>query len=66
MTGGFALVAYPVRYGISGLLSYMVNQDGVVYQRDLGPKTANIAAGMKRFDPDQSWTKGQSMDKISN
>lgn len=39
----------------------MVNQDGVVYQRDLGPKTAEIAAGMNRFDPDQSWTKGQSM-----
>jgi hypothetical protein len=61
MTGGFALVAFPVRYGISGLMSFMVNQDGGVYQKDLGPKTVDIATKMNRFDPDQSWTKGQSM-----
>lgn len=66
MTGGFALLAFPVRYGISGLFSYVVNQDGVVYQKDLGPKTAKIAAGMNRFDPDQSWTKGQSLEKTGN
>lgn len=61
MIGGFALVAFPVRYGRSGLMSFLVNQDGVVYQKDLGPKTAEIAGRMNRFDPDQSWTKGQSM-----
>ena len=61
MTGGFALVAFPVRYGISGLMSFMVNQDGVVYQKDLGPKMAEIVTRMNRFDPDQSWTKGQSL-----
>lgn len=66
MTGGFALIAFPVRYGISGLMSFMVNQDGVAYQKDLGPKTAKIAASMKRFDPDGSWAKGQSLEKANN
>ena len=42
-------------------MSFMVNQDGGVYQKDLGPKTVDIATKMNRFDPDQSWTKGQSM-----
>jgi hypothetical protein len=60
MTGGFALIAFPVRYGISGLMTFMVNQDGIVYQKDLGAKTAELAGKMKQFDPDQSWTKGKS------
>jgi len=59
MTGGFALVAFPVRYGISGILTFLVNHDGVVYQKDLGPETVAIGTGMKAFNPDGSWTKGQ-------
>jgi hypothetical protein len=60
MTGGFALVAFPVRYGVSGIMTFMVNQGGVVYQKDLGPKTVELGRKMTRFDPDGSWTKGQS------
>ena len=56
MTGGFALVAYPVRWGESGIMTFIVNQDGVVYQRSLGEKTARKAAAMKEYDPDRRWT----------
>ena len=58
-TGGFALVAFPVRYGVSGVLTFIVNQDGAVYHRDLGPKTVELGNEMTVFDPDKSWTKGQ-------
>jgi hypothetical protein len=57
MIGGFALVAYPAEYGNSGIMSFMVNQDGTVYQKDLGPGTAKIAGQIDSFSPDQSWTK---------
>lgn len=60
MTEGFALVAFPVRYGVSGIMTFLVNQDGVIYQKDLGPKTVEVGRTMVRFNPDQSWTKGQA------
>ena len=56
MTEGFALVGWPARYGETGLVSFVVNQDGTVYQKDLGPRSAAIAGAMTRFDPDASWT----------
>jgi hypothetical protein len=56
MTGGFALIAYPVRWGESGIMTFIVNQDGVVYQRSLGEKTAKKAAMMKAYDPDGRWS----------
>jgi DUF2950 family protein len=59
LTGGFALIAYPVRYGVSGIMTFLVNQDGIVYQKDLGPDTSAIAGKTTRFDPDASWTKGK-------
>jgi hypothetical protein len=55
MTEGFALVAYPVRYGASGIMTFQVNQQGVVFQKDLGPRTAKIVAGVSAYDPDESW-----------
>jgi len=55
MIGGFALVAWPAEYGESGIMTFIVNQQGRVYQRDLGPKTAKLAAAMKAYDPDSSW-----------
>ena len=55
--GGFAVVAYPARYGSSGIMSFMVNHDGVVYQKDLGKKTALIATKLEMFNPDASWKK---------
>jgi hypothetical protein len=57
MIGGFALVAYPAAYGVSGIVTFIVNQDGVVYQKDLGPKTAQVANAMKAYNPDRTWTQ---------
>jgi Protein of unknown function (DUF2950) len=57
MIGGFALVAYPAKYGVSGVMTFIVNYDGVVYQKDLGPKTDKTAKAMKLFDPDSTWEK---------
>jgi hypothetical protein len=59
MRGGFALIAYPAAYGVSGVMSFIVNQDGVVYQQDLGPKTAAVAADISRYDPASGWTEVQ-------
>jgi hypothetical protein len=55
MTGGFAMVAYPAEYGSSGIKTFIVSQDGVVYEKDLGKDTASIAQRMVKFDPDKSW-----------
>jgi hypothetical protein len=60
MTEGFALIAFPVRYGVSGIMTFMVNQDGVIYQKDLGPKTVEMGRKMTHFNPDPSWTRGQA------
>ena len=60
MIGGFAIVGYPIRYGVSGVMTFIINQDGVVYQKDLGPRTAQAVAAMKRFDPGPGWTKAGS------
>jgi hypothetical protein len=56
LTGGFAMLATPETYGVSGVMSFIVNQDGVVWQRDLGDDTAQVAQSIDKFDPDQSWT----------
>ena len=57
MIGGFALVAYPAEHGNSGIMTFMVNHDGVVYEKDLGKDTEKNAMAMKQFDPDQTWKK---------
>jgi hypothetical protein len=57
MIGGFALVAYPAQYGVSGVMTFIVNHDGVVYEKDLGPATAAIARAMKLYNPDSTWEK---------
>jgi hypothetical protein len=59
LLGGFAVVAYPVTYGVSGIMSFLVNNDGVVYEKDLGSATASAAGGMTRYNPDKSWNKAQ-------
>jgi hypothetical protein len=56
MIGGFALVAWPAEYGESGVMTFVVNQQGRVYQKDLGPNTAKTSAALKEYDPDKSWT----------
>lgn len=57
LTGGFAVIAYPVDYQASGVATFIVNQDGVVYQKDLGKDTNKVAAAMTVFNPDKTWTK---------
>ena len=56
MIAGFALVAWPAVHGQSGIMTFIVNQQGRVYQKDLGPKTDKIAGSMKTYNPDSSWT----------
>jgi hypothetical protein len=56
MTGGFAVVAYPATYGNSGIMTFMVNQDGVIVQKDLGQTTEQVASAMAEFNPDKTWT----------
>ena len=60
LTQGFAVVACPARYAVSGVFSYMVNQDGVVYHRDFGSKTGKACPAITRFDPGRGWTRGAS------
>ena len=55
MVSGFALVAWPVRYGTTGVTSFIVNQSGLVYERDLGPDSTAAAAAIQRFNPDAGW-----------
>ena len=56
LTGGFALVAYPERWGKSGVMTFIVNQEGKVYEVNLGEKTSDIASAMTQYDPDSEWT----------
>lgn len=56
MIGGFALVAFPAQYGASGIMTFIVNHEGVVYQHDFGPNTPAIVARIVRFDPGPGWT----------
>jgi hypothetical protein len=57
MIGGFAVVAYPAVYGSSGVMTFVVNHEGVVYEKDLGKNTAKTAKAMTSFDPDKTWKK---------
>ena len=55
MTGGFAVVAYPAKYGDSGIMTFIINQTGIAYQKDLGKTTDEVASAMTDFNPDKSW-----------
>ena len=63
MTGGFAFVAYPAEYRNSGVMTFVVNQDGTVYEKDLGPQTADLAKQMKAYNPDKTWKPVWSEDE---
>jgi hypothetical protein len=56
MVKGYAFVAYPAEYGNSGIMTFIISQDGILLQKDLGKTTADIAAAMTKFDPDPTWT----------
>jgi len=63
MTEGFAMVAHPAGYGSSGIMTFIVNQDGTVYEKDLGKHTDRIVKGMKLFDPDGAWKPVQEASR---
>ncbi len=63
MIGGFALIAYPAEYGASGVMTFVVNHDGVVYEKDLGKETVKIASAMTKYDPDKTWKKVEEQKK---
>ena len=56
MIGGFALIAAPAEYGVTGVKTFIVSHDGVVYEKDFGPSTLDEFMNMERFNPDKSWT----------
>ncbi len=55
MIGGFALVAWPAVHGVTGVHTFIVNQDGIVYERDLGTPASNLTAPVSRYNPDKGW-----------
>ena len=57
---GFALVAWPADHGNSGIMTFVVNQDDIVYQKDLGPDTEKIAGAMEKYDPDETWQRAEN------
>ncbi|HSB06165.1 MAG TPA: DUF2950 domain-containing protein [Thermodesulfobacteriota bacterium] len=59
MVAGYALVAWPAEYGVSGVMTFVVNQNGTVYEKDLGPKTEERVKGMTRYNPDRTWRRAQ-------
>ena len=60
MSGGFALVAWPVHYEASGIMTFMVNQDGIVFEKDLGPETQATVKAITRYDPDDGWRREEA------
>jgi hypothetical protein len=59
MTEGFAFVAYPAEYRSSGVMTFIVGPDGVVYQKDLGKKTETVGKAMKEFNPNSGWQRAE-------
>jgi hypothetical protein len=59
MVGGFGLIAYPAEYRQSGVMTFLVGSDGVIYEKDLGPKTAELAQQIKEYNPDDSWAPAE-------
>jgi hypothetical protein len=59
MVAGFAMVAWPADYGNSGIMTFLVNANGIVYQKDLGEKTGDLAPAMKEYNPDATWSHAQ-------
>jgi hypothetical protein len=66
LLGGFAAVAFPAEYGKSGVMTFLVNHDGVVYSKDLGPETPKLALAMDTFDPGSDWKKEDGIQVAAN
>ncbi len=65
MSGGFAFVAYPAEYRSSGVMTFIVGEDGTVYEKDLGKKSASLAKGMKLYNPDSGWRKAEVEPEVA-
>ena len=65
MTGGFAVIAFPAAYRSSGVKTFIVDQDGRIFSKDLGPKTTQVAAATKNYDPDSTWTRVRTNEFLS-
>lgn len=66
LLGGFAAIAFPAEYGNSGVMTFMVSHDGVVYSKDLGPETAKLALAVDTFDPGPDWKKEEAVQIVAN
>jgi hypothetical protein len=67
LSGGFAVIAWPAKYGNSGVMTFQMNQQGIVFQRDLGADTATLAAAITRYDLDSEWTPtGDSIESADD
>ncbi len=66
LLGGFAAIAFPAEYGNSGVMTFMVSHDGVVYSKDLGPETAKLALAVDSFDPGSDWKKEDGVQVVAN
>jgi hypothetical protein len=67
MTTGFAAIAWPAKYGNSGVMTFLINQRDMVFQKDLGPETAQAAAAIQAFDPDPTWAPtGDALEEIED
>jgi hypothetical protein len=63
MTAGFAFVAYPAEYRSSGVMTFIVNEDGVVYQKDLGKRTDALAKALTEYNPNSTWRKAEDQQE---
>lgn len=59
MIGGFAIVAYPANYRSSGVMTFIVNETGVIYQKDLGDETVEVTSAMMAYAPDETWKRAE-------
>jgi hypothetical protein len=66
MTGGFAILAYPAEYRNSGIMTFIVGEDGVVYQKDLGEKTSEVAVAMTEYNPGDGWDSVDGTESAKN
>ena len=65
LLGGFAVVAFPAEYGNSGVMTFIVNHDGVVYSQDLGPDTGKLAMAIDKFDPAPPWKREETEQTVT-
>ena len=66
MTGGFAVLAYPAEYRVSGVMTFLLDQNGVVYEKDLGAQTVDLAKKTTAYNPDKSWIVAENPEGVTD